>query len=121
MRRTLLSLWVVVCLWTMLPARSYAQAVNATLLGTVTDSTGASAANATGILTFVSSPSSWRFRDETHTAFFVGCCLLVDDAAGKVVRAGGECDSAGQGERLIRRQCCQRNGDRDQCGNRDRV
>jgi hypothetical protein len=46
MRGTLLSFWVVVCLWTMLPARSYAQAVNATLLGTVTDSTGAILANA---------------------------------------------------------------------------
>lgn len=46
MKRTPFSFWLVACLLVMLSGRSLAQAVNATLLGTVTDSTGATIANA---------------------------------------------------------------------------
>ncbi|WP_035359591.1 TonB-dependent receptor [Edaphobacter aggregans] len=45
MKRKLVFFWVVVCLFT-LPLSSFGQAVNATLLGTVEDSTGATVANA---------------------------------------------------------------------------
>src|SRR5215470_12906159 len=45
MKRKLLLFWVVVCLMA-LPLSSFGQAVNATLLGTVQDSTGATVANA---------------------------------------------------------------------------
>jgi hypothetical protein len=65
MKRKLLLFWVVVCLLA-LPLSSFGQAVSGTLLGTVSDSTGASVANAKVTATNVA--TSTLFESVTNSA-----------------------------------------------------